>query len=458
MTEPDFFARTERDLKAGLRRGAHLPWPTRARRRFNRLSAGARGLAAVGVVLVIAAPALAAAGLFSTGRPVPPVGRPVATVGNGVVVRGGALLTTLRVADPTGGPPWGLRLTRTTRGYVCLTVGRIVDGQLGALGIDHALGDDGRFHPFSLNYSNAVGCVPADAQGYAFVGDTWAAAPTSAYQSGSGGCVTPWTPPARTLAIRRRLGLPKLRQPSAPTCPPADVRDIYFGLLGPDAIKIAYRTPDGRLHVEPTAGPQGAYLVVERHNPRNEPSIGQAPSITDTTPIVGVAWHTGNNCGVLGPQNRGRPFFGCQIHDYKAPPTAIPSAAAVRSPLTVRGLPSRPTQRDQVTVSFRAPVAVRNARSHYAIALTDPQHRDPGEPHDIGCGAGTGSGTTADIRRGQLVTLTVGPGLPCYGIARGVVELVITPGPQGGPPFAIAGPFRGGIGRIVGRFSYRVYR
>jgi len=260
--------------------------------------------------------------------------------------------------------------------------------------------------------------------------------------------------------MRRQLGLPKLPHTSGPTCPPADVRDIYFGLLGPDAIKIAYHTPDGRLRTEPTAGPQGAYLVVQRHNPRNQPSIGQAPSITDTTPIVGVAWHTGNNCGVLGPQNRGRPFFGCQIHDYKAPATAIPSAAAVRSPLTVHRLPSRPRQYDQVTVSFRAPIAIHTARSHYAIQLTDPPHRDPGEPHDIGCGgAGMGSGTNANIHRGQLVKLTIGPGLPCYGIARGVVELVIEPGPQGGgPPFAIAGGFRGGIGRVVGHFSYHVPR
>jgi hypothetical protein len=106
-------------------------------------------------------------------------------------------------------------------------------------------------------------------------------------------------------------------------------------------------------------------------------------------------------------------------------------------------------------VSFIARVAVHNALSHYAIQLNDPPHPDPGEPHDITCRSGTGTGTDADIRAGQRITLTIGPGLPCYGIARGVVELVIEPGPQSGPSFGIA-ERHSGIGRIVGRFSYRV--
>jgi hypothetical protein len=333
---------------------------------------------------------------------------------------------------------------------VCLTVGRVVRGQLGALGIDGSFGDDGHFHPFSANFSNSVDCVPADADGHAFVADTWYAATTSAYQPNRGGCVTPWTPPARVLAIRRRFGLPVLRRATGPTCPADEVRDLYFGLLGPDAIEIAYRTPDRRLHIEQTTGTDGAYLVVEPHDPHNEPSIGSAESITSNTPIVGVAWHTGHNCGVLGPQNRGRPFFGCQIHDYVAPATRVPSQATVRSLLTVRRL-----RQDAVSVSFIARVAVRNARSHYTIQLDDPPHPDPGESHRITCRAGTGGGTEADIRAGQRITLTIAPGLPCYGIARGIVELVINTGPQNVQPFGPAGR-HSGVGLIVGRFGYRV--
>ena len=455
MTQSDFFDRTETKLREGVRRGAHLPWPVRTWLRVAAVIRGSRGLALVLAALVITGPALAAAGLFSTGSTVPPVGRPVATAGNGVAVGGSVELTALRVPDPAGGPTWGLRLTDTTRGYVCLTVGRIVGARIGALGIDHAFGDDGRVHPFSANYSNGLNCAPADAHGHAFVADTWYAVPTSAYESGRG-CFTRWTPPARILAgrpaaFRRRLRRQRALHPSGPLCPPGDLRDVYFGLLGPDAIEIAYRTPNGRLHIERTVGPEGAYLVVLRHDPRNEPSIGEAQSITSGTPIVGVAWYSGYNCGVLGRQNRGRPFFGCRIHDYAPPATLVPSEAEVRSPLTVRPLPHS----HDVSVSFIARVPVRNARSHYAIQLTDPPHPNPGAPHNIACGeAGTGTGTNADIRAGQRITLTVGPGLPCYGLARGIVELVIEPGPQTAPFHTAIRHF--GIGRIVGRFSYRL--
>jgi hypothetical protein len=91
---------------------------------------------------------------------------------------------------------------------------------------------------------------------------------------------------------------------------------------------------------------------------------------------------------------------------------------------------------DTVSVSFIARIAVKNARSHYAIQLTDPRYPDPGAPPSTACGsAGTGTGTDADIAPGQRITLTIEPGLPCHGVARGIVELVIEPGPQdAGPP------------------------
>ena len=44
---------------------------------------------------------------------------------------GAASLTNLRVPDPAGGPPWGIRLSRSERGKICYTPGRILDGKLG---------------------------------------------------------------------------------------------------------------------------------------------------------------------------------------------------------------------------------------------------------------------------------------------------------------------------------------
>ena len=58
----------------------------------------------------------------------------------------------LRVADPDGGPPWGLRVARTSRGLLCVEVGRVVGGRIGVLGRDGAFHDDGAFHPFAENY------------------------------------------------------------------------------------------------------------------------------------------------------------------------------------------------------------------------------------------------------------------------------------------------------------------
>ena len=69
--------------------------------------------------------------------------------GIGVPAPGGSRLLALRTADPQGGPPWGMRLVHTTRGEICVQIGRLADGQLGQLGIDGAFHDDGRFHPLA---------------------------------------------------------------------------------------------------------------------------------------------------------------------------------------------------------------------------------------------------------------------------------------------------------------------
>ncbi len=51
-----------------------------------------------------------------------------------------------RTLRPAGGPPWGLRLVKTSRGLGCVQLGRIREGKLGVLGRDFAFKDDGKFH------------------------------------------------------------------------------------------------------------------------------------------------------------------------------------------------------------------------------------------------------------------------------------------------------------------------
>ena len=61
------------------------------------------------VVLALAAGALAATGILATGSPVPQPAGESAGSGSGLPARGGYELLALRVADPAGGLPWGMR-------------------------------------------------------------------------------------------------------------------------------------------------------------------------------------------------------------------------------------------------------------------------------------------------------------------------------------------------------------
>jgi hypothetical protein len=130
-------------------------------------------------------------------------------------------------------------------------VGRIVDGRIGVLGSDGAFHDDGRFHPLSIDYLDAgsSNCGTEDANGNAFLNEEAFGVPVDGLISGegevSGGCYQP--------------------RPATRQCPPGDRRNLYYGLLGPDATSITYLAADGKEHVMATAGPDGAYLVVLAH-------------------------------------------------------------------------------------------------------------------------------------------------------------------------------------------------
>ncbi len=201
-------------------------------RRSRRLHATAL---AVALVLAGGTLALAASGLLS-GSPVPePQGRPSPDAGTGVPVAGGSRLLALRAADPEGGLPWGMRLVRTTRGELCVQIGRIDEGQLGQLGLDGAFHDDGRFHPLSADtlpnytdgYANLTCLLPGEVMlGYA---------PTQDRNAEWG--VDPGAKTARQL------------------------RAISWGLLGPHAVSVTYRTATGT-QTRPVSPGTGAYMIV----------------------------------------------------------------------------------------------------------------------------------------------------------------------------------------------------
>lgn len=241
----DYFDRVERGLRDAVAERRHVPW-------YRRLAVRpARGVAVVAACLVVSGSALAASGVFRTGAPVAPEVAPLAGTNVGAPIPSSALLLALRVADPGGGPPWGLRTIKTTRGLMCVQVGRIVDGRIGVLGRDGAFHDDGRFHPLSIDYleNGSFNCGTEDGHGNAFLNEEAFGVPVGGLRNreggGSGGCYRP--------------------RPSARQCPPSDLRNIYYGLLGPDATSIAYRA-NGVERTMATTGTDGAYLVVTRHS------------------------------------------------------------------------------------------------------------------------------------------------------------------------------------------------
>ncbi len=230
----------------------------------------ARAVLALVVVLLAVLGALAAGGVIEIGSPakLPFSLLRDAAGGSGRLLPGSVHQLPIAAPDPAGGSQWGMRELSTTRGTGCLQIGRIIDGKLGALGQDHAFGDDGRFHelPVAADFN---GCELLDADHRLFANVTADARPASAWVGSGGrlgGCVPPTAGPyekgLRLTPQERAHGA----RPVA-LCRQADLRNIYYGLLGPQAQSITY-VLGGRRHTLATIGPEGAYMFVTRASPK----------------------------------------------------------------------------------------------------------------------------------------------------------------------------------------------
>jgi hypothetical protein len=258
----DYFSELKRGLGDAVEHRSHLRWYSRL-----RLSHG-RGLVVLFATLVIATPAVGAiSGWFSFGKP--NVG-PAAHAGimYGLEKPGSSRLLPMRTPDPFGGPAWGLRLVRTSRGDTCVQLGRVENDQIGSLGIDDAWDNDHKFHPISAKDSAADQCGSTDAAGYGYVnvGMVGTQASADIYHQGQGnarssqGC----TPPqyASLVGARHRPMRPRASGSSTPECRANAGRVIFFGMLGPDATSVTYRKPGGGTATQRTAGGVGEYLLV----------------------------------------------------------------------------------------------------------------------------------------------------------------------------------------------------
>jgi hypothetical protein len=421
---PDFIDRLGAELTRAATAEPQLSRRAGWRPRWLR-SMPPRTLLAVPALAVLGTGAALAAGILLTGTPAGPKVAPTPTAGYGAANPATATLLPLHVADPAGGLPWGLRMVRTTRDDLCLQVGRLADGMIGALGEDGSFRNDQRFHPFSDNYQDPLGCVPLDADGHGFINAIVWGLPTSAMAGG--GCLAHFS--------RRRL-IP---------CPTQDTRDVYFGLLGPDASSITYVSAGGQTVSVATVGSDGAYLIVTPARPGEEQGDGSGfTALLKTGPIRAVTYHDGHTC-------RPTAVSACALVGFVAPNAPHLTPAALASPIHVREIPARSSTPPQrlFKITYTARVAVTSTASFYYISLFFPPNPNSSGCHQIA----TGSPTSTDIRAGQRLVDTEPVLASCHGIIRGLVRYhpasaIHSPAPEPDP----TNP--GDI--TVGRFSLRI--
>ncbi len=304
----------------------------RARRGHRRLRPRLRLISfAVPLALVLAGGAGAAvSGLIRIGTAATPFHfaspQPL-SLGPAPVENGAVHLLSVAAPDPQGGLPWGLRIVKTTSGYGCIEVGRVLDGSFGGLGEDGSFNDDGEFHAVPpVDAENAAACARLDERGRLFFNVASAVGTASGTFFVPGGCVS-----SRAFApvLLRMLE----RHPAdSDLCPAVSNRTLIYGLLGPDAESISY-TLGGRAHVETTVGPQGAYLIVGSGARSADPELGDLPfaagRLPVDTPITTIRYRGGVVCRLLGARHNGR-TPDCLPGGHPVGYSAAPTSAAGR--------------------------------------------------------------------------------------------------------------------------------
>jgi hypothetical protein len=394
----------------GRRRGsAGRRWAVRS------LSAAVRGIPVALAVLVVVAVAVVALTLGSHDRSRTPIRTTDAVPAKPPAVaklplgapagpqtaspnkfQGAAIPSTVGLVaetrDPHGGLPWALREFQTTRGQTCLQVGRIQDGTIGVIGQDGAWGNDHRFHPISPNAYTGDSCGPTDAHGAAFN--------NVAVQGGIASADVPWG--AGAQGGECRIGA---QSQQFPTCPPADLRDLDYGLLGPEAATITYAGTNGRLFTEPTNGPNGAYLIVRAGGTTSacsqQPGGGRScvsgggrtsGASLRSGVITSVAYRDGHVCRLPAPTSAGVAQASCppvRASTPTGPQTRVrvkvtPANRHCTSRLgeTLEPCPNRPrglvrlggpSSQWLVIFSFRAPTStVAAGRTYYYFTADTP--------------------------------------------------------------------------------------
>jgi hypothetical protein len=362
------------DADAGAR--ADRPRGRRpGRPRFPRMPRALLVALIATVTLATAAAVAATTGLL-TGAPVPNpkgIGFTDPHQGWGVPIAKTIKLAPLRVGDPDGGPAWGIRTLRTTRGLGCVQVGRVQDGQLGVIGQDGAFANDGKFHVMGPSILNGASCSAVDGAGHTFLSIVHDGLPAGGLERG---CA------ARPLQARPLQARPGTIEP----CPRGHLRNLVYGVLGPAAESITYRAADGTVATQRVAGPEGAYLVVSRPSKRYPATgtlkIGRTVAIR----LLSVRYRDGSVCRTTSPV-RINGARACPAKGYVAPRLPRLRTADVATRVTafvprhaevprVPGMkiPETAPKQRRVAVRFRARVAAVGQVRTYGISLVPRDH------------------------------------------------------------------------------------
>jgi len=277
----------ERQLRDAAERRTHSP--------FARLRGRLLARPLIVVVAVVAGgtgAAFAAKAIVEVGAPAP---RAYPNFGEKILPTGTRLLS-LRVPDPAGGPPWGMRLIYTTADrqdparnhktarWGCVQIGRVVDGRLGILGQDGAFHNDGLFHELPVQ---PEACGGLNHSGV-LVGLTGGASITASAYRGLEGCLTSSARRQQQMAlpsIERQLGVARAEKDLhairgaleglatyrklAPkfnadaSCLESDLRHVAYGVAGPNATSVTVTGEGHHQTIALTTRDDGAYLIVQ---------------------------------------------------------------------------------------------------------------------------------------------------------------------------------------------------
>jgi hypothetical protein len=322
--------------------------------------------------------------------------------GYGALQPGTVRMLPISTPDPAGGAPWGMREFSTSRGLGCIEVARLVGGKLVAVGQDDAFGNDGRYHELSVS-SGGSGfgdwCASPDRYNRLYINDMWGEQPASAWQSR---CYAPGSP-----AGGHGRGEPE--------CPFKDERNLYFGLLGPDAKSVTY-VLDGQRHTIATSGPEGAYLIVTRST-RGQllTGVGTGGIVPVDGPITELHYRDGATCHLtrhswIGGAYACTPSMQVPV-GYVAPQDLSYTHQQAQAPLDVKLIRTH-AGGYELGLAFTSRVALNNAETGYDFIWSVPGalHENEGDYR-----------TEWDIAAGQRVGTTTCPLPP--GLIHGTVSL-----------------------------------